>query len=112
MLAFLWSHCYASLHMDIRHQRLLNLPVSLNLPICNGIAPQLFSQCSCWLVPHGALVWIIITVIILAIIGLGWQIIFSGIWHSAQKIGKNPIVQNLTNNAKASASEIITNATK
>lgn len=60
----------------------------------------------------GALTWIVIAVIILAIIGLGWQTFFSGIWQGAQKIGENPVVQNLTNEAKAGASEIISNATK
>jgi hypothetical protein len=60
----------------------------------------------------GALTWIIIAVIILAIIGLGWQTFFSGIWQGAQKVGENPVVQNLTNAAKGGASEIIGNATK
>ncbi|HEX2557624.1 MAG TPA: hypothetical protein VHK86_04820 [Nitrososphaera sp.] len=60
----------------------------------------------------GALTWIVIAVIILAIIGLGWQTFFSGIWQGAQKVGENPLVQNLTNEAKDGASELISNATK
>ncbi len=60
----------------------------------------------------GALTWIIIAIIILAIIGLGWQTFFSGIWQGAQKVGQNPVVQNLTNEAKDSAKGIISNATK
>ena len=60
----------------------------------------------------GALTWIVIAVITLAIIGIGWQTFFSGIWQGAQKVGQNPVVQNLTNEAKDAAKEIITNATK
>jgi hypothetical protein len=60
----------------------------------------------------GALTWIVIAVIILAIIGLGWQTFFSGLWQGAQNVGQNPVVQNLTNEAKDGAKEIIANATK
>jgi hypothetical protein len=60
----------------------------------------------------GLITWVVIAVVILAIIGLGWQTFFSGIWQGAQKVGQNPVVQNLTNEAKDGAKEIITNATK
>ena len=48
----------------------------------------------------GLLTWIIIGVAVLAIIGLGLQTFFSGMWNGAQRIGQNPIVQNVTNEAK------------
>ena len=60
----------------------------------------------------GLLTWIIIGVVLLAIIGLGWQTFFSGIWNGAQRIGQNPIVQNVTNEAKQGVKEIIKNTTK
>lgn len=59
----------------------------------------------------GLLTWIIIAVIILAVIGLGWQAFFSGVLQGAQKVGSNPIVQNLTGEAKEQAKELISNAT-
>ena len=60
----------------------------------------------------GLLTWIIIGVVVLAIIGLGWQTFFSGMWNGAQRIGQNPIVQNVTNEAKQGVKEIINNTTK
>jgi hypothetical protein len=60
----------------------------------------------------GLLTWIIIGIVVLAIIGLGWQTFFSGIWNGAQRIGQNPIVQNVTNEAKQGVKEIIDNSTK
>ena len=60
----------------------------------------------------GLLTWIIIGVVVLAIIGLGWQTFFSGMWNGAQRIGQNPIVQNVTNEAKQGIKEIINNTTK
>lgn len=53
----------------------------------------------------GLITWIIIGVVILAIIGLGWQTFFSGIIQGAQKVGQNPIVQNLTGEAKEGAKD-------
>ena len=60
----------------------------------------------------GVLTWIIIGVVILAIIGLGWQTFFSGLWQGAQKVGENPIVQNLTGEAKDEAKDAIGNPDK
>ena len=60
----------------------------------------------------GLLTWIIIGVVVLAIIGLGWQTFFSGMWNGAQRIGQNPIVQNVTNEAKQGIKDIINNTTK
>jgi hypothetical protein len=53
----------------------------------------------------GLITWIIIGVVILAIIGLGWQTFFSGIIQGAQKVGQNPIVQNLTGEARDEAQD-------
>jgi hypothetical protein len=48
----------------------------------------------------GLLTWIIVGVIVLAIIGLGWQTFFSGIIQGAKKIGGNPVIENVTKAAK------------
>jgi hypothetical protein len=53
----------------------------------------------------GLITWIIIGVVILAIIGLGWQTFFSGVIQGVQKIGQNPVVQNLTSDAKEEAKD-------
>jgi hypothetical protein len=60
----------------------------------------------------GLLTWIIIGVAVLAIIGLGLQTFFSGMWNGAQRIGQNSLVQNVTNEAKQGIKEIINNTTK
>lgn len=48
----------------------------------------------------GLLTWIVIGVVILAIIGIGWQTFFSGVIEGAKKVGENPIVSNATGEAK------------
>lgn len=49
----------------------------------------------------GLLTWIVVGVVVLAIIGLGWQTFFSGIMQGAKKIGDNPVIQNVTNATKS-----------
>lgn len=44
--------------------------------------------------------WIVIGVVILAIIGLGWETFFSGIAQGVEKLGQNPVVENIANGAK------------
>ncbi|HET7344966.1 MAG TPA: hypothetical protein VFJ05_03730 [Nitrososphaeraceae archaeon] len=57
----------------------------------------------------GLLTWIIIGVMILAIIGLGWQVFVSGVFKGAEKIiGSSPELKNITLKAK----QYIVNITK
>jgi len=48
----------------------------------------------------GLLTWIIVGVVVLAIIGLGWQLFFSGVTKGAEKVLSNPAVKNASNEAK------------
>jgi hypothetical protein len=59
----------------------------------------------------GLLTWVIIAVVVLVIIGIGVQAFLSGLWTGAQKVGSNPVVQNLTGGAKDYAEESVRNAT-
>jgi hypothetical protein len=59
----------------------------------------------------GLLTWIVLAVVILAIIGLGWQVFFSGIAEGAEKVLSNPAVKKATNEAQrfvANATDNIT----
>jgi hypothetical protein len=42
----------------------------------------------------GLITWVVIGVIILAIIGLGWQTFLAGVKKGADKIGLTPIIKN------------------
>lgn len=44
----------------------------------------------------GLVTWILIGVLVLVILGLGWEAFFSGIVDGAQKVGDNPLVRNAT----------------
>ncbi|HZA48200.1 MAG: hypothetical protein M3114_01745 [Thermoproteota archaeon] len=48
----------------------------------------------------GLLTWIAIIVIILAVIGLGAGVFFSGVMRGAEIIRNSPVVQNVTEEAK------------
>ncbi|HKI08647.1 MAG TPA: hypothetical protein VKA09_09655 [Nitrososphaeraceae archaeon] len=56
----------------------------------------------------GILTWIIIAIIILAVIGLGWDIFFAGVKKGADKIGITSQLENATN----SATDIAENASR
>ena len=56
----------------------------------------------------GFLVWLIVIIVILAIIGLGWNTFFSGVMKGADKIGITSILKNVTNDA----AEIAKNASR
>jgi hypothetical protein len=60
----------------------------------------------------GLLTWITLGIIILAILGLGWQTFFSGVLKGARKIGLNPVIKNFTNEAKEGAKQMIGNITR
>jgi hypothetical protein len=44
----------------------------------------------------GVITWIVIAVVILAIMGLGWQTFFAGVKKGADKVGLTSIVKNIT----------------
>jgi hypothetical protein len=56
----------------------------------------------------GILVLIVVAVLFLAIIGLGWNTFFEGVWKGADKVGIASIIENATQ----SATEIAKNASK
>jgi hypothetical protein len=60
----------------------------------------------------GLITWVVIAIVILALIGLGWQTFFSGVWQGAQKVGQNPLVQNLTNEVKDKVADAIPDSTE
>ena len=60
----------------------------------------------------GLITWVVIAIVILAIIGLGWQTFFSGVWQGAQKVGQNPLVQNLTSEVKDKVADAIADSTE
>ena len=57
----------------------------------------------------GVITWIVIAVIILAIMGLGWQTFFAGVKKGADKVGLTSIMKNITDQAKQSFGGIIKN---
>jgi anionic cell wall polymer biosynthesis LytR-Cps2A-Psr (LCP) family protein len=61
----------------------------------------------------GALTLIILIIVILAIIGLGWQVFVSGVFKGADKIiNSNPVLKNTTQEAKQYFSGIINNVSQ
>jgi hypothetical protein len=57
----------------------------------------------------GVITWIVIAVVILAIMGLGWQTFFAGVKKGADKVGLTSIMKNITDQAKQSFGGIIKN---
>ena len=61
----------------------------------------------------GALTFVILIIIVLAIIGLGWQVFVSGVFRGAEKIiNTNPILKNTTQEAKQYFGGIISNVSQ
>ena len=61
----------------------------------------------------GALTFVILIIIFLAIIGLGWQVFVSGVFRGAEKIiNTNPILKNTTQEAKQYFGGIINNVSQ
>ena len=56
----------------------------------------------------GLFTWIMVAVVILAIVGLGWQTFFTGVSRGVEKIAGSPIVRNVTDEAE----EFVANATE
>ena len=61
----------------------------------------------------GLLLFIIIAgVLILAIMGLGWQTFFGGVQKGAEKVGITKAIKNITNDIQNSLGKIVSNTTK
>jgi uncharacterized membrane protein len=61
----------------------------------------------------GAFTWMIVIIVILAIIGLGWQVFVSGIFKGAEKImNADPVLKNTSREAKQYFGSIIKNASQ
>jgi hypothetical protein len=56
----------------------------------------------------GILTWIIVAIVILAVLGLGWDNFFGGVKRGADKIGITSLIENATN----SATEMAKNASR
>lgn len=59
----------------------------------------------------GWIVLILAVIVILALVGLGWNTFFGGVKKGVEKIGNLPEVKNLTNKAKTELDTIIGNST-
>ena len=55
---------------------------------------------------------IIVGVLILAIVGLGWQTFFGGVQKGADKVGITKAIKNITNDIQNSLGNIVSNTTK
>ena len=55
---------------------------------------------------------IIVGVLILAIVGLGWQTFFGGVQKGADKVGITKAIKNITNDIQKSLGNIVSNTTK
>ena len=58
------------------------------------------------------LLLIIVGVLILAIVGLGWQTFFGGVQKGAEKVGITKVIKNITNDIQNSLGNIVGNTTK
>ena len=56
----------------------------------------------------GILTWIIVAIVILAVLGLGWDNFFAGVKKGADKIGITSLIENATD----SATEMAKNASR
>lgn len=59
----------------------------------------------------GWIVLILAVIVILALVGLGWNTFFGGVKKGVEKIGNLPEVKNLTNKAKTELDTITGNST-
>jgi hypothetical protein len=55
---------------------------------------------------------IIVGVLILAIMGLGWQTFLGGVQKGAEKVGITKAIKNITNDIQKSIGSIVSNTTK
>jgi Tfp pilus assembly protein PilO len=58
----------------------------------------------------GWIVLILSILVVLAVVGLGWDTFFSGVMKGAEKISNLPEVKNLTDKAKSEFDNIVGNS--
>ncbi len=59
----------------------------------------------------GWIVLILAILVILALVGLGWDTFFTGVKKGVEKIGNLPEIKNITNKAKNEFDSIVRNST-
>ncbi|MDW0134369.1 MAG: hypothetical protein QOK88_02550 [Nitrososphaeraceae archaeon] len=59
----------------------------------------------------GWIVLILVILVVLAVVGLGWDTFFNGVQKGAEKISNLPEVKNLTDKAKSEFDNIVGNST-
>jgi hypothetical protein len=59
----------------------------------------------------GWIVLILAILVILALVGLGWDTFFTGVKKGVEKIGNLPEIKNITNKAKNEFDSIVGNST-
>jgi hypothetical protein len=59
----------------------------------------------------GWIVLILAVLVILAVVGLGWNAFFGGVKKGVEKIGNLPEVRNLTDKARSEFNSVIGNST-
>ena len=59
----------------------------------------------------GWIVLILAILVVLAVVGLGWETFFNGVKKGAEKISNLPEVKNLTDKAKSKFDNIVGNST-
>jgi Tfp pilus assembly protein PilO len=59
----------------------------------------------------GWIVLILVILVVLAVVGLGWDTFFIGVQKGAEKISNLPEVKNLTDKAKSEFDNIVGNST-
>lgn len=59
----------------------------------------------------GWIVLILAILVILALVGLGWDTFFTGVKKGVEKIGNLPEIKNITNKAKNEFDRIVGNST-
>ncbi len=59
----------------------------------------------------GWIVLILAILVILALVGLGWDTFFAGVKKGVEKIGNLPEIKNITNKAKNEFDSIVGNST-
>jgi Tfp pilus assembly protein PilO len=59
----------------------------------------------------GWIVLILAILVVLAVVGLGWETFFNGVKKGAEKISNLPEVKNLTDKAKSKFDNVVGNST-
>jgi hypothetical protein len=82
----------------------VNVSITVKIGICSFTSDAFVGVSS-----MGVITWIVIAVVILAILGLGWQTFFAGVKKGADKVGLTSIVKNITDQAKQSFGGVVKN---